>query len=176
MSRIAKQPIQVPQGVDVRIRGQLVEVRSPNGATLSREVHPQVCVELAGGEIFIRPLTQGDHAMAGTTRSLINNLITGVHSGFTKSLELVGVGYRASVKDNVLNLTLGFSHPVRLDIPDGVEIDTPTQTQIVVKGINKQQVGQIAADIRAIRSPEPYKGKGVRYSNEVVARKQAKKA
>lgn len=176
MSRIANQPIQIPPGVDVNIKGQLVEVRRLNGDILSREVHPQVRAEMRDGEIFIRALTEEDQAMAGTTRSLINNLITGVYVGFTKSLELVGVGYRASVKDRVLNLTLGFSHPVSLDIPDTVEIETPSQTQIIVKGFNKQQVGQIAADIRAIRSPEPYKGKGVRYSNEIVIRKQAKKA
>lgn len=176
MSRIAKAPITVPSGVDVKIDGQKVTVKGPKGA-LSWSLHPAVGMVSEDGSLKIAPVDdKGDHwAMAGTMRALVNNMVVGVSSGFERKLSLVGVGYRAQAKGKVLNLALGFSHPVDYPVPEGIEIETPVPTEIVVRGADKQRVGQVAAEIRAYRPPEPYKGKGVRYSDEQVIRKEAKK-
>ncbi|HEC16907.1 MAG TPA: 50S ribosomal protein L6 [Sedimenticola sp.] len=176
MSRIAKSPITVPSGVDVRISGQDVAVKGAKGA-LDMTVHPTVSLSLDAGVITVTPNREDKKAwaMAGTTRALVNNMVTGVSTGFERKLQLVGVGYRAQAKGKVLNLSLGFSHPVDYPVPEGVKVETPAPTEIVVSGCNKQQVGQVAAEIRAFRPPEPYKGKGVRYADEVVVRKEAKK-
>jgi len=173
MSRIAKQPVSVPQGVEVRLDGQHVTVKGPKG-TLELDVHESVEVRLEEGTVHVAP-RDGAWALAGTMRSLINNMITGVSQGFEKKLELVGVGYRAQAQGRKLNLSLGFSHPVEFEVPEGITIETPSQTEILIKGIDKQKVGQVAASIRALRPPEPYKGKGVRYADEQIIRKEAKK-
>lgn len=176
MSRIAKWPVTLPSGVNVDIRGQAVTVKGSKG-TLSWDVHPLVRVELADGQVRAQP-TEDDKkawALAGTTRALINNMVVGVSAGFERRLALVGVGYRAQAKGRTLNLALGFSHPIDYPVPDGIEIETPSPTEIVVRGADKQQVGQVAAKIRRYRPPEPYKGKGVRYADEDVLRKEAKK-
>jgi large subunit ribosomal protein L6 len=176
MSRIGKAPVKLPSGVDVTMSGRDVTVKGPKGS-MSWAVHPTVEVEIDGGVVTTRP-TNGDEshwAMAGTTRALLNNMVTGVSTGFERKLSLVGVGYRAQAKGKVLNLALGFSHPIDFPVPDGIEIETPAPTEIVVRGIDKQQVGQVAAVIRGFRPPEPYKGKGVRYADEQVLRKEAKK-
>ena len=176
MSRIGKAPIQVPAGVDVKIDGKAVTVKGPKG-TLSWTVHRTVDVESNDGLLRFSPANdEPSHwAMAGTTRALLNNMVTGVSAGFERRLTLVGVGYRAQAKGKVLNLALGYSHPIDFPVPDGIEIETPSPTEIVVRGADKQQVGQTAAVIRGFRRPEPYKGKGVRYSDEQVLRKEAKK-
>jgi large subunit ribosomal protein L6 len=176
MSRIAKNPINVPKAVEITESGQQVTVKGPKGS-LMHTIHDLVEMSNDGGVLSFRPRdkSQAANALAGTTRAVVNNLVLGVSDGFEKKLELVGVGYRAQSKGNVLNLTLGFSHPVDYTLPDGVTAETPTQTEVVVKGCDKQKVGQVAAEIRAFRPPEPYKGKGVRYSDEVVVRKEAKK-
>ena len=177
MSRIAKAPIPLVSGVDVKIEGQKVTVKGPK-STHEYEVHPLVKVVLEGQEIRVSPVdpdSKQSWAMAGTMRSLINNMVIGASKGFQKKLQLVGVGYRAQVKGKVLDLSLGFSHPVEYPIPEGITIETPSQTEIVVSGSDKQQVGQVAAEIRRYRPPEPYKGKGVRYADEYVLRKEAKK-
>jgi large subunit ribosomal protein L6 len=176
MSRIAKNPINVPKAVEVTESGQQVTVKGPKGA-LTHTIHDLVEMVNEDGILSFRPRdeSQAANALAGTTRAVLNNLVVGVSDGFEKKLELIGVGYRAQAKGNVLNLTLGFSHPVDYQLPDGVTAETPSQTEVVVKGCDKQKVGQVAAEIRAFRPPEPYKGKGVRYSDEVVVRKEAKK-
>ena len=176
MSRIAKAPISVPSGVDVKIDGQQVTVKGPKGA-LSWNLHPAVSLVAEDDALKVAPIgDKGEHwAMAGTTRALVNNMVVGVSSGFERKLNLVGVGYRAQAKGKVLNLALGFSHPVDYPVPEGIEIETPVPTEIVVRGADKQRVGQVAAEIRAYRPPEPYKGKGVRYADEHVIRKEAKK-
>jgi large subunit ribosomal protein L6 len=177
MSRIAKAPISVPSGVDVKISGQDVTVKGPKG-TLAWSVHPSVNVALEDSTLRVTPTGaegQEEWAMAGTTRALVANMVTGVSTGFERKLTLVGVGYRAQAKGKILNLALGFSHPVDFPVPDGIEIETPVPTEILVKGIDKQRVGQVAAVIRGYRPPEPYKGKGVRYADEQVLRKEAKK-
>jgi large subunit ribosomal protein L6 len=176
MSRIAKAPISVPSAVNVKIDGQEISVKGPKGS-LSWRVHPSVHVVAEDATLQVAPVEEGREswAMAGTTRALVNNMVVGVHTGFERKLTLVGVGYRAQAKGPVLNLSLGFSHPIDFPVPAGIEIETPTQTEIVVKGVDKQRVGQVAAEIRAFRPPEPYKGKGVRYSDEQVLRKEAKK-
>ncbi len=176
MSRIAKNPITVPSGVKVEVEGQLVKINGPKGS-LDYQVVDNVSVALEGSEIKLAPANPAanDYAMAGTMRSLLNNMVVGVSSGFEKKLELVGVGYRAQAKGKTLNLTLGFSHPVEYPVPEGISIETPSQTEIVVKGSDKQKVGQVAAEIRAYRPPEPYKGKGVKYADERIIRKEAKK-
>ena len=174
MSRIAKAPITVAKGVDVKIDGQHVSVKGAKGS-LELKVHPSVSVSLEGGELSVAPANDSAWAMAGTMRALLNNMVRGVSSGFEKKLQLVGVGYRAQGKGKVLNLSLGFSHPIDFPVPEGVTIDTPSQTEIVVSGSDRQRVGQVAAEIRAFRPPEPYKGKGVRYSDERIIRKEAKK-
>jgi large subunit ribosomal protein L6 len=176
MSRIAKAPIKLPKGVSVEISGQDVKVKGPKG-TLDWCVHPTVSVCEENGEIRVAPAegqTQA-WAMAGTTRALLNNMVTGCSTGFTRKLTLVGVGYRAQGKGDVLNLSLGFSHPIDYPVPAGITIETPSQTEILVSGADKQRVGQVASEIRAFRPPEPYKGKGVRYADENVLRKEAKK-
>ena len=176
MSRIAKQPVTVPAAVEITENGQQVTVKGPKG-TLLHNIHALVEMTREDGELKFRPRDESKaaDAMAGTTRAVIGNLVTGVSDGFEKKLELVGVGYRAQSRGKVLNLTLGFSHPVDYEVPEGVTAETPSQTEIVLKGADKQKVGQVAAEIRAFRPPEPYKGKGVRYADEVVVRKEAKK-
>ena len=176
MSRIAKAPITLPSGVDLQVAGQDVAVKGPKG-NMSWSVHETVSVALEDGVVRVAP--HGDRpehwAMAGTTRALLSNMITGVSSGFERKLTLVGVGYRAQAKGKVLNLSLGFSHPIDYPVPEGIEVETPTPTEIIVRGADKQRVGQVAAEIRGYRPPEPYKGKGVRYADEHVMRKEAKK-
>jgi large subunit ribosomal protein L6 len=176
MSRIAKNPVVVPDKVQVTQDGQTIQVKGANG-TQSHTIHGNVSVEIDGGVIRFAPRDNAkkSNALAGTTRSLLSNMIQGVTDGFERRLELRGVGYRAQVKGSVLNLTLGFSHPVDFDIPAGITIETPSQTEVVIKGADKQLVGQVAANIRGYRPPEPYKGKGVRYQGEYVAMKEAKK-
>ena len=176
MSRVAKMPIGVPYGVTVGVEDAAVCVRGPRGE-LEMRIHDAVEVEIDDGWIRCRPKggAAGGLAHAGTARSLIANMVTGVCEGFQKELRLVGVGYRAQMRGDVLSMSLGFSHPIEYKCPGDVSIDTPSPTQIVVRGQDKQRVGQTAAEIRAYRPPEPYKGKGVRYSNETVARKEAKK-
>jgi large subunit ribosomal protein L6 len=176
MSRIAKAPISIPSGVNVNIDGAAVTVKGPKG-TLSWNLHPTVSLTSEDQTLQVAPVSDkgNDWAMAGTTRALINNMVLGVSTGFERKLTLIGVGYRAQAKGKVLNLALGFSHPIDYPVPEGIEIETPTPTEIIIKGSDKQRVGQVAAEIRAKRPPEPYKGKGVRYSDEQVIRKEAKK-
>lgn len=175
MSRIAKYPVALPKGVEFTVKGQLVQVKGPKG-TLSMDLHPTVEMTEADGHLHFKPVEDAHMAMAGTMRALVANMVKGVSEGFEKRLALVGVGYRASVQGKKLNLQLGFSHPVDHEIPEGVSIECPSQTEIVVSGSDKQKVGQVAAEIRAYRPPEPYKGKGVRYADERVIMKEAKKA
>ena len=177
MSRIANNPVSIPSGVDVNIAGNLITIKGSKGE-LSHDVHPLVKVEQEDGVLktTANNNSKSARALSGTTRALIQNIVTGVSEGFERKLEIVGVGYRAAVSGKSLNLSLGFSHPVEFAIPEGITIETPSQTEIVIKGSYKQQVGQVAANIRAYRPPEPYKGKGVRYSDERIIRKEAKKA
>lgn len=176
MSRIAKYPVEIPGNVDVNVDERSVSVKGPLGS-LTQALLPSVAIERDGTKLFVRatPEHPKSGAMSGTMRALINNMVVGVTSGYEKKLLLVGVGYRAQAQGTKLNLTLGFSHPVVHEMPDGIKVETPTQTEIRVKGVNKQVVGQIAAEIRAYRPPEPYKGKGVRYADEVVLIKETKK-
>ena len=176
MSRIAKSPVTVPSGVDVKLDGSSITVKGAN-ATLSQALHASVEVKLEGESITFVPRDGGKiaHAMSGTMRSLVNNMVVGVTAGFEKKLKLNSVGYRAKAEGKSVNLTLGFSHPVDYLLPEGVSAETPTNTEIVLKGADKQVLGQAAAEIRAFRPPEPYKGKGVRYADEHVRRKEAKK-
>lgn len=175
MSRIANSPVELPKGVELKLDGQQVQVKGPKGA-MEYEVHPSVELVQEEGALRVKPRQDDAIAMAGTMRSLLANLVIGVTDGFEKKLELVGVGYRAQAQGQKLNLTLGFSHPVEYAVPEGISVETPSQTEIIVRGSDKQRVGQVAAEIRAYRPPEPYKGKGVRYSDERVIRKEAKKA
>lgn len=174
MARIT--PISIPSGVQVSINDLHVSVKGTKG-TMDYNLHPLVEVQQEGSTLVFkaRGSQMGAVAQMGTTRAVLRNLLTGVSKGFEKKLELVGVGYRAQAQGKVLNLTLGFSHPVNYKLPEGVTAETPSQTEIVVKGIDKQKVGQVAAEIRAFRSPEPYKGKGVKYKDEHIIRKEAKK-
>ena len=176
MSRVANSPITVPAGVEINIASGAINVKGAKGV-LTHNIVDAVEVTKEDGQLLfaVREGHANADALAGTTRALVNNMVTGVSQGFEKKLQLVGVGYRAQAQGKILNLTLGFSHPVNFPVPDGITIETPSQTEIVVKGVNKQQVGQIAANIRSIRPPEPYKGKGVRYSDEHIVRKEAKK-
>ncbi len=175
MSRIAKSPLTLPPGVEFsEVQGQ-VKVKGSNGS-LQLALHPSVRISVDNGVVSVVPVSEADMAMAGTMRALLGNMVAGVTSGFEKKLSLVGVGYRASVQGRTLNLQLGFSHPVEFVVPDGVTVECPSQTEIVVRGPDRQQVGQVAAEIRAYRPPEPYKGKGVRYADERVIMKEAKKA
>ncbi|MCK4675427.1 MAG: 50S ribosomal protein L6 [Gammaproteobacteria bacterium] len=176
MSRIAKQPVEIISGAEVNISGQTITAKGKQGS-LSLEVHETVSVKQEDNVLKFSPNddSKGSMAMAGTMRSLVNNMVVGVTEGFSKQLQLIGVGYRAQMQGNVLDLSLGFSHPVKYAIPEGIKIETPSQTEINVSGADKQKVGQVCAEIRAYRPPEPYKGKGVRYSDERVVRKEAKK-
>ena len=176
MSRVAKNPVKLPAGVEVKLAGQQLSVKGAKG-TLELNVHPSVEVLQDAGELRFaaRNGDQQSRAMAGTTRALVNNMVVGVSQGFERKLQLVGVGYRAQAKGTVLSLALGFSHPIEYQLPEGITAETPSQTDILIKGIDKQVVGQVAAEIRDFRRPEPYKGKGVRYADEVVHRKEAKK-
>lgn len=174
MSRIAKQPVEIISGVDVSLTGQSIKVKGKNGE-LALEVHKSVKVDKFESQLEFSSHAGSNLAMAATMRTLVNNMVIGVSQGFERKLELIGVGYRAQVQGRKLNLSLGFSHPVEYEMPDGITIEAPTQTEIIVKGADKQKVGQVSAEIRAYRPPEPYKGKGVKYSDEVVLRKEAKK-
>ncbi len=176
MSRIAKNPVKVPSGVELSVEGQQVSVKGSKGEQ-AMLVHPDVVVNFEDGQVSVRPRAESstDFSMAGTMRSLISNMVRGVSEGFEKKLELVGVGYRAKAQGKTLNLSLGFSHPVDFEVPEGIQIETPSQTEVVIKGADKQLVGQVAANIRAFRPPEPYKGKGVKYADERIIRKEAKK-
>jgi large subunit ribosomal protein L6 len=176
MSRIAKQPVELPQGVELRTSPGEVSVKGPKGE-LSIKLNSEVALKVEGNVVTFEPKSGSrfSTAIAGTTRSLVNNMVVGVSDGFERKLELVGVGYRAKVQGKKLNLTLGFSHPVDYVVPEGITVETPSQTEVVIKGIDKQQVGQVAAEIRHHRPPEPYKGKGVRYAGERVVLKEAKK-
>jgi large subunit ribosomal protein L6 len=176
MSRIGKAPVQIPSGVDVKLTGSEISVKGPKG-TLSWHVHSDVTVTIDEGLVKTAPAdgSESHWAIVGTTRALVNNMVKGVSTGFERKLNLVGVGYRAQAKGKTLNLSLGFSHPIDFPVPEGIQIDTPTPTEVVVRGIDKQQVGQVASEIRGFRPPEPYKGKGVRYADEQVLRKEAKK-
>ncbi|RTE87639.1 MULTISPECIES: 50S ribosomal protein L6 [Gammaproteobacteria] len=176
MSRIAKAPVAIPAGVEVTLNGQEVTIKGGKGALT---VVVNNAVEVVQEEQELRAVPRegvaNSVAQAGTARSLLNNMVQGVTQGFERKLTLVGVGYRAQTQGKKLNLNLGFSHPVEFEVPEGITIETPSQTEVVVKGADKQLVGQVAANIRAYRKPEPYKGKGVRYSDEYVRRKEAKK-
>lgn len=176
MSRVAKSPVAIPAGVEIKRNGQILVIKGSKGQ-LELVVHNNVEVAQEENVLTFAPRDGAKHsrALAGTTRALVNNMVTGVTAGFEKKLQLVGVGYRAAAKGNSLTLNLGFSHPVEYELPKGVTCETPNQTEILVRGIDKQLVGQVAAEIREFRRPEPYKGKGVRYADERVRRKEAKK-
>ncbi|MES2721387.1 MAG: 50S ribosomal protein L6 [Pseudomonadota bacterium] len=176
MSRVAKSPVTIPAGVTVTINGQDVQVKGAKGE-LSTLLHDLVAVAQEGTELKLSPREDSQAAwmQAGTARAVLNNLVIGVSAGFERRLQLIGVGYKAAAKGKVLNLALGFSHPVDYNLPEGVTAETPTPTEIILKSVNKQLLGQAAANVRAYRPPEPYKGKGVRYVGENVLRKEAKK-
>jgi len=176
MSRVAKNPVVIPAGVEVKIDAGQIVVKGPLGS-LAQAVHPSVKVEHGEAGIQCSAIAGAvnGNAMSGTLRALVNNMVTGVSKGFERKLNLVGVGYRAQAQGDKLNLSLGFSHPVVHQMPVGIKVETPTQTEIVIKGVDKQAVGKVAAEVRAYRAPEPYKGKGVRYSDEVVTLKETKK-
>jgi large subunit ribosomal protein L6 len=177
MSRIGRKPIPVPAGVSISIEPELVRVNGPKGE-LTERIHRDITVEQAEGELLVkRPTDRGEHrALHGLTRSLVANMVEGVTAGYTKTLEIQGVGYRAALKGRDLELALGYSHPVSIKAPDGIDFEVPQPTRVIVKGISKQAVGEIAANIRKQRPPEPYKGKGIRYEGEYVARKVGKRA
>jgi large subunit ribosomal protein L6 len=177
LSRIGKMPITVPEGTEVRIEGNKVTAKGPKGE-LSQEVHPDMIVEMEEGALVVkRPSDSGTHrSLHGLTRSLLANMVEGVTRGYEKGLEIHGVGYRAVAKDKDLELTLGFSHPVLVKAPEGIEFEVVTPTRLRIRGIDKQKVGQMAAKIRALRKPDPYKGKGVRYAGEYIKRKAGKTA
>ncbi len=176
MSRIAKKPVDIPGGVELNINGRELSVKGPKGS-LSMTLHDSVEVNQQDNVLNFAPRDGSKSAMAltGTTRSVVSNFVTGVSTGFEKKLQLVGVGYRAQAQGKKLSLSLGFSHPIDYAVPEGIEIETPAATEIVVKGCDKQRVGQVCAEIRAFRPPEPYKGKGVKYADEQIIRKDAKK-
>lgn len=176
MSRIAKYPVELPKGVEIALSQAEISVKGPLG-TLTQAVHPSVRIEREGDLLQCLAVDGAPDASAhsGTVRALLANMVTGVTKGFERKLTLVGVGYRAQAQGSKLNLTLGFSHPVVHDMPTGIKVETPSQTEIVIKGIDKQVVGQVAAEVRGYRPPEPYKGKGVRYADEVIVLKETKK-
>ena len=176
MSRVGKMPIAVPQGVDVAIKDDQITVKGSNGA-LTRTLNPLVGIKIDGGTVTFTPAndTAAADAMSGTMRALVANMVGGVSKGFEKKLSLVGVGFRAQAAGQKLNLQIGFSHPVVKDMPEGIKVATPTQTEIVISGADRQVVGQLAAEVRAFRPPEPYKGKGIRYVGERVVLKETKK-
>ena len=175
MSRVAKQPITLPKGVELTVSAEGVAVKGPKG-TLSVHALPGVLVAVNDGVANITLEDGADDKFGGTARALLANMVKGVSDGYERKLELVGVGYRASMAGKALNLSLGFSHPIVFDAPEGVSLETPTQTEILIKGTDKQRVGEVAAKIRGFRPPEPYKGKGVRYAGEKITLKEAKKA
>jgi large subunit ribosomal protein L6 len=176
MSRIAKAPVELPKGIEFKQEGTVVTIKGSKGS-LSLDLNTEVQLTQEDGQLQLAPRSGSRFAMAvtGTTRALLANMVHGVTEGFERKLELVGVGYRAQAQGNTLNLTLGFSHPVVYEVPEGISVETPSQTEVVIKGTDKQRVGQVAAEIRRFRPPEPYKGKGVRYSDERVMLKEAKK-
>ncbi len=176
MSRVGKAPVELPKGVEISVNNGIIAVKGAKG-TLSQAVHPAVNVAVEGNVVKFSPKDGivKANVQAGTLRALVNNMVKGVSAGFERKLTLVGVGFRAAVQGKTLNLTLGFSHPVNFEIPAGITIACPTQTEIVVTGTDRQLVGQVAANIRGFRPPEPYKGKGVRYADEVITLKEAKK-
>jgi len=176
MSRIAKAPVELPKGVEFKQDGNVVTIKGGKGS-LSLELNSEVELAQDEGALSVAPRSGSRfaNAVTGTTRALLANMVQGVTKGFERKLQLVGVGYRAQAQGNKLNLTLGFSHPVVYDVPEGVNVETPSQTEVVITGSDKQKVGQVAAEIRHFRPPEPYKGKGVRYSDERVRLKEAKK-
>lgn len=176
MSRVAKYPVMVPKGVEVTLSEREISVKGPLG-TLKQFILPNVKIDRVGEGLQCSAVAGAVNggAMSGTMRALVNNMVTGVTKGFEKKLTLVGVGYKAQAQGSKLNLSLGFSHPVVHEMPNGIKVETPTQTEILIKGVDRQVVGQVAAEVRAYRSPEPYKGKGVRYADEVVAIKETKK-
>ncbi|MDZ4201826.1 MAG: 50S ribosomal protein L6 [Gallionella sp.] len=176
MSRVAKNPVVVPSGVEVALAVNEISIKGPLGS-ISQALTGDVSVVREGDSLLCKALNESKHAnaMSGTMRALLSNMVHGVSKGFERKLTLVGVGYRAQAAGDTLNLTLGFSHPVSYKMPVGVKVETPSQTEIVLKGADKQRIGQVAAEIRAFREPEPYKGKGVRYSDEVVLLKETKK-
>ncbi len=176
MSRIAKEPVELPQGTEFKQEGNVVTIKGSKGSLLL-ELNSEVELSQNGSALQVAPRSGSrfSTAISGTTRALLANMVQGVNSGFERKLALVGVGYRAQAQGNKLNLTLGFSHPVVYDVPEGISVETPSQTEVVVKGTDKQKVGQVAAEIRRFRPPEPYKGKGVRYADERVVIKEAKK-
>ena len=176
MSRVAKYPVPLPKGVEVSIASGQISIKGPLG-TIARAADPNVEVKKDGEQLLFKALGNSNHAnaMSGTMRALVANMVTGVTKGFEKRLALVGVGFRAQAAGDKLNLSLGFSHPVVHQMPKGIKVATPTQTEIVITGVDKQLVGQVAAEVRARRAPEPYKGKGVRYANEVIVLKETKK-
>lgn len=176
MSRVGKAPVVIPSGVDVAIEGSNVLIKGKKGQ-LILSLHPYTSAIVENGSVSVRPVKDNNDcwAMTGTMRALINNMVIGVSQGFEKKLQLIGVGYRAQAQGNKLNLALGFSHPIEFVVPEGIIIETPSQTELLIKGSDKQLVGEVAAKIRAYRPPEPYKGKGVRYADERVIIKEAKK-
>ena len=176
MSRVAKNPVAVPAGVEITLSKDVIAVKGPLGV-LTQAPNANVVIAQEGETLVFSPIDESirANAMSGTMRALLANMVQGVTKGFEKKLLLVGVGYRAQAAGDMLNLTLGFSHPVAHKMPEGIKVETPTQTEILIKGLDRQKVGQVAADVRAYRRPEPYKGKGVRYSDEVVVIKETKK-
>ena len=176
MSRVGKNPVAVPQGVEVAISATQISVKGAGG-NLSVAANPLVAVKNDSGTLTFSPVDESReaNAMSGTMRQLVNNMVIGVSKGFEKKLSLVGVGYKAAAQGAKLNLAVGFSHPVNIDMPAGIKVETPAPTEIIIKGADRQRVGQIAAEIRAIRPPEPYKGKGIRYSDERIVIKETKK-
>jgi large subunit ribosomal protein L6 len=176
MSRIGKKPVALPKGVEAKITGQTVEVKGPKG-TLNFTATDLVTIEIAEGEISVTPKdkTKASRQQWGMSRSMVANLVTGVTTGFKKEMEINGVGYRANMQGNVLKLSLGYSHDVNFEVPKGVTVTTPKQTEIIVEGIDAQLVGQVAANIREWRGPEPFKGKGIKYKDEYIFRKEGKK-
>ena len=175
MSRVAKKPVSLPKGVELKIADDGISVKGPKG-TLSTHALPGVSIAQDNGVATISLAEGADDKFGGTARALLANMVKGVSDGYERKLELVGVGYRASMAGKALNLSLGFSHPVVFEAPEGISLETPSQTEILIKGADKQRVGQVAAKIRGFRPPEPYKGKGVRYSGEKISLKEAKKA
>ena len=176
MSRVGKQAVAIPQGVEVALQADSISVKGALGA-LSQGLNPLVKVESADGKLSFTPVndSRDASAMCGTLRQLVNNMVNGVSKGFEKKLNLIGVGYKAAAQGSKLNLAVGYSHPVNFDMPEGITVVTPTPTEIVIKGADRQRVGQIASEVRAVRPPEPYKGKGIRYSDEKVVIKETKK-
>ena len=176
MSRVANNPIQLPAGIKCKITGSVIQIEGSKGS-MQHHLHDLVNVNHQGGvlEMSTNSNSKLAHALVGTTRAVLQNIVTGVHVGFERKLIIIGIGYRVQTKGNHIDLALGFSHPVKIAVPDGITIDVPSQTEVVVRGIDKQKVGQVAADIRAYRPVEPYKGKGIRYADEKVVKKEAKK-